>query len=167
MSNPSPTTSSLAPTSNKTGICTICKRTIAMTKSGVLRSHGRANNCPGSHRPPAAATKPLSTQATAVAPTSPADNQAGRIPSCSADELVGNPVRSVRFLPRELVPLAAESLSIALSSVSKIPDDLYLGGSADVASASGGALGSPTRFAKAAQRLAPLTDRGSGRTAET
>ena len=101
----------------KTGVCSVCRRRISLTKEAHIRSHGHGSKCPGSHKPPSL-SQPTNPQAPQV------NNQQHVIPSeQTPDKHFGLPVRTIRFLPRDLIPLAAEELSAALRAISLDPSD--------------------------------------------
>ena len=103
------------------GICPKCRRTIKITKTGTLWRHGRqgqGNECAGSYKPPS----DLQEQNPEQIITPLIDEDPGHVFDAPT-ELFASPVRSVRFLPRALVPITADRLSSALREIARDPDD--------------------------------------------
>ena len=102
-----------------TGICPFCRRTFSLNNEGLLRKHGRGLKCEGSHKAPAPDLVPSQQQQTPSHPIS----QSIETDTNESEKHFGGPVHTIRFLPRNLVPLAAEHLSAALRRVSDHPHD--------------------------------------------
>ena len=109
------------PARAKTGVCPQCRRMITYTKSGVLRRHGRNNNCQGSHARLASVPKQPQPAKVAIDLLKQIGAQGPRVSNGGINELFGSPVRSEMFKPKELVPLAAESFANAVMAVVKEP----------------------------------------------
>ena len=98
------------------GICPACRRPFSQTKEELLHKHGRGSTCAGSNQKPAAA--PSVMQSASTDDQQLKNEVQSTEPELTApDKYFGLPIQTVHFLPRELVPLAAERLAAALQAV--------------------------------------------------
>ena len=102
------------------GLCPNCRRRIKLTKTGTLwrhGPHGQLKQCAGSYGLPS----PQQNNAPQTAPT--ATNAPLQSQEEAPPELFTAPVRSIRFIPRVLIPLTAERLASALREATGNPED--------------------------------------------
>jgi len=116
----------------KFGVCSVCKRQISETSTGVKHSHGLGGQCTGSGCAPTTAIAVLSLVVPSTSASLSTVGQVNLLPVCElSSECLLNTVVSARcrvlkFIPKASCTLAASKFTDVLRRILSDPDDVNL-----------------------------------------
>ena len=123
------------------GLCSVCKRILSLTSTGVIHSHGHGSPCPGSGLAPAQTESTSSHVAPADTPMYMPSSQSNKIRPMSSTQsssnfqsitdqeaVLNNVVRArcrvLKFVPKASRTLAAAKLSSKIDRIVDNPDNV-------------------------------------------